>query len=575
MFQLAIIPGKIVDLDSYMLPIVDEIKSLGKHGLVVKRYDGEVITSKVHLVMATGDIPQITKFIHHQGHRAVHGCRICSVKGEGSLRNPGSKYYADSDAPLRPSSDFTDGNAATQILGPSIFSLLPTFNGSSFFGLDEMHLLGQGMGRFLVELIVEVNKSPRNSHILHGVKDGASNMDGYTFKVDHQKLAAAGKMIEESRRKIPVSFQGSWDNLISRTSGARAIDFLDFLLYVVPTLIVPLFEDKNVRLALLKLVRGCAIALQWELTEGLIREMENCFAHWHNYLREEIKANKISVAVFRPNNHYLAHIGMITRRNGCMRVYSARSMERTIGRYSRLIKSTVFSGKNAGNIVERLATRSIVNFSMDINSLLDMLSSSSQYNLDHQLWSPFSSANLASDTHIESVPIATIIKELKKYYSRSSSSSLHSNTINISARALLNSRVYSSCMYRRIRREYRRGNHHVLFYISHNSSFCWYVGSVHFYFQHNNSSEGDDSQFLVLVEVMKKHTCAKYDPTMPVVTMNGPGQPPRYAVISLNDIKYQVGLVQKSTDSLEHNVVAPYYIFRDNIKATAGKLVNI
>ncbi|KAG2192986.1 hypothetical protein INT47_010368 [Mucor saturninus] len=32
MFQLAIIPGKPKDLDSFFLPIVDEIKSLGEHG---------------------------------------------------------------------------------------------------------------------------------------------------------------------------------------------------------------------------------------------------------------------------------------------------------------------------------------------------------------------------------------------------------------------------------------------------------------------------------------------------------------------------------------------------------------
>lgn len=59
MFQLAIIPGKIKDLDSYLLPIVDEVKSLGEYGLIVKKYDGEQIKGKVHMVMATGDIPQV------------------------------------------------------------------------------------------------------------------------------------------------------------------------------------------------------------------------------------------------------------------------------------------------------------------------------------------------------------------------------------------------------------------------------------------------------------------------------------------------------------------------------------
>lgn len=159
-------------------------------------------------------------------------------------------------------------------------------------------------------------------------------------------------------------------------------------------------------------------------------------------------------------------------------------MERTIGRYSKLIKSKVFSGKNAGNIVERLAVRNSLNFSVDISEELETiqpkrtslddfyeLSSSSKFNYDHQLWSPFKSEDLSNGGFIESVSVDIIKKELKKYYSRSksSSSSLVSTKIDISARALLDSHVYSSIMYRRMRREYRRGNHFILFHASYNS----------------------------------------------------------------------------------------------------------
>lgn len=82
----------------------------------------------------------------------------------------------------------------------------------------------------------------------------------------------------------------------------------------------------------------------------------------------------------------------------------------------------------------------------------------------------------------------------------------------------------------------------------------------------------NNCQFLVLVEVMKEHNAASYDVTLPVVTMNAVGQTRRYVVISLNDVQHQVGLVQSSEDSLEHKVVAPYYIFRGNVKLTAGQL---
>ncbi|KAI8968632.1 hypothetical protein BDB01DRAFT_733094 [Pilobolus umbonatus] len=265
MFQLAVISGKIVDLDSYLLSIVDEIKSLGEHGLIVKKCSGEVIKGRVHMVMATGGIPQVSKFAHHKGHRAKFGCRICSVKGESSAVNPGVMYYRDSEANIRPVSDFVNGNEETKIVSPTIFASLPTFCGSSFFGLDEMHLLGQGIGRFVLKLIVpkyNVSFRPRNVD------------KAYTFFVDKKELEAAGHQIKESQKHIPTSFQGSWDNLIQKVDGARAIDFIDFLLYVIPTLIVPLLEGEIVKKVLLSLVRGCSIALQWDLTESLITEMQ-------------------------------------------------------------------------------------------------------------------------------------------------------------------------------------------------------------------------------------------------------------------------------------------------------------
>jgi hypothetical protein len=160
-------------------------------------------------------------------------------------------------------------------------------------------------------------------------------------------------------------------------------------------------------------------------------------------------------------------------------------MERTIGRYSKLIKSKVLSGKNAGNTVEKLAIRSSIQFSIDIQKKLNLikpnqtsldefyeLSSSSPYNLDHQLWGPFCSADLLNNnTMLESVPVPIIGKELERYYFRSSgvSAVLVSKKLEISARALIDNHIYGSSMYRRIRKEYRRGNHYILFHASYKS----------------------------------------------------------------------------------------------------------
>jgi hypothetical protein len=131
------------------------------------------------------------------------------------------------------------------------------------------------MGRLVHSLVVNVNKDPKNnSSFFYKRGDGSTNEAVYPFKISKQKLIEIGKCIQNSRAKVPVSFQGSWDDLCDKIDGARAIDFLDFLLYVVPTLIVPLISRPVAKKALVALVRGCAIAEQWKLTEGLIVEME-------------------------------------------------------------------------------------------------------------------------------------------------------------------------------------------------------------------------------------------------------------------------------------------------------------
>lgn len=132
-----------------------------------------------------------------------------------------------------------------------------------------MHLIGHGIGRMIHDLIVNPKNSPKYYH-----NRDAANKSKFTFLVDPTALRNAGICIERSRKTIPVSFQGSWDNLLAKTDGARAIDYIDFLLFVVPTLLVPLFDRVEVRSALLNLVKGCAIALQWNLTESLLVVME-------------------------------------------------------------------------------------------------------------------------------------------------------------------------------------------------------------------------------------------------------------------------------------------------------------
>lgn len=84
MMQLAILPGpgSPTDLDSFLLPVIDEFTHLGQHGMAVKLDGIEVCRSKAYMVMATGDIPAVASMCHHSGHTSTHGCRICTIVTE-------------------------------------------------------------------------------------------------------------------------------------------------------------------------------------------------------------------------------------------------------------------------------------------------------------------------------------------------------------------------------------------------------------------------------------------------------------------------------------------------------------
>jgi hypothetical protein len=116
---------------------------------------------------------------------------------------------------------------------------------------------------------------------------------------------------------------------------------------------------------------------------------------------------------------------------------------------------------------------------------------------------------------------------------------------------------------------------------------CWFVGAVIFFFEHNNTNQKEGTQFLAFVEVMEEHSAAEYDPCIPVVKrcksreeqlQENPtrtARSPTYAVINTKAITRQIGLIQNITDSLEYKVIAPYYVFNENIRLTAGDIRNL
>ena len=140
------------------------------------------------------------------------------------------------------------------------FAFLESFHGVAFFGLDEMHFLGHGVAQQFWRLIC-----------------GEFQADGdeqHVFALRTLQPETIGQLIEESRGTIPVAFQGTWKNVAKYSRRYRAVDWIDFLMHVAPTVILDNLRHEDTKRAAFSLLRACSIALQWHLTEDDIRQIE-------------------------------------------------------------------------------------------------------------------------------------------------------------------------------------------------------------------------------------------------------------------------------------------------------------
>ncbi|KAI8638449.1 hypothetical protein BD408DRAFT_24452 [Parasitella parasitica] len=268
--------------------------------------------------------------------------------------------------------------------------------------------------------------------------------------------------------------------LFRKQGELELVDLGDFLLYLVPTLIVPKLRSLDAQQAMLKLVRGCAISLKWDISSSDLDEMDACFRVFFGFCNSKINENQLSSSVFKPVVHYLSHISYVCRNLGPLRVYSTRSQERAIGYFKNLITRNVKTQAQASNLIQKVAIRSFLNQTLDIadegeiirpssysdNSYLD---NDDDENCTAQLWIPFKTVKLENDgEEFEGVKVSKFRKALSKYYRREFSE----DNINIigdiefvlAGRAWFDeSTVISSIYSARTKGEFRRAGYFVMF----------------------------------------------------------------------------------------------------------------
>ena len=67
---------------------------------------------------------------------------------------------------------------------------------------------------------------------------------------------------------MPTTFSSKWENPIEQSGGNRGVDWIDFLLHMVPTVFLPALTNDNAKKPLLSLTKACAVVLKWRITEN-------------------------------------------------------------------------------------------------------------------------------------------------------------------------------------------------------------------------------------------------------------------------------------------------------------------
>lgn len=152
---------------------------------------------------------------------------------------------------------------------PRLISSIKTFTKTTFYLGDEMHCISRGIGALVYNLL-----NPRTNVKFKHINIGTdTSIHSYTFELHHSSpdiMSNLGKLVDKSCVNIPPAFEGSWDGILGIN---RAVDYLDFLLYIVPTIIVPLLVSSPAKVALMDLINGCLIALQWDISRDDLTTM--------------------------------------------------------------------------------------------------------------------------------------------------------------------------------------------------------------------------------------------------------------------------------------------------------------
>ncbi|OAD68567.1 hypothetical protein PHYBLDRAFT_172988 [Phycomyces blakesleeanus NRRL 1555(-)] len=391
-----------------------------------------------------------------------------------------------------------------------------------------------------------------------------------------------GAAMVAAKSTIPTSLHGAWRDVTKNAGFFRAVDWADFLLFVVPTLVAERVQDLVARNTLLGLVQTCNLLMSWELSAEDQTSIRSNLVEWNLFLESLLSTADIDIGVFTINQHIIQHYPQMIDLYGPPRAYSTRSVERDIGEYSRSIKSNSQVSVNAGNIMIRLAqSRCVAELTTVANTKTppaNLLVYSAYTNgwpvteggdpanaeCEIEFWGPLKNLTIF-DSFEDRSHLSLLLKTF--YDLKGEECSMLEPSINTSRKAYLNGCVIDAAFNQSSTRE--ACHVHVQLQVdmnsrrsrSYRSGYKHFFGKVVIFFQHVHNSKRWSLALITIYSVHLKNG-------LPITSV----VKPKTIVIHASDIVELVGLVPSNVNG-SHYIIWPS--LKCGPKLTLGALSDI
>jgi hypothetical protein len=296
-------PNKPKDFDSFLWPLIEELKKLAVGERAFDAVTEQVFLIRAHLIAIFGDIPAISMVMKFKGHNGKCPCRMCAISGLRIPGEGGTTHYVPLDRSCHP--DVQTDSAAIQVYDPgqlplrshtqivqqafevdsaptasqaerlsksygikgtSILMQLGSIEFPSCFPYDFMHLLYENVLKNLILLWTGAFK---------GLDEGNGS-----YELMPSVWEAVGKATASSGRTIPSAFTASPPNVESSRFACTADTWSFWLLYLGPILLRKRFRSQAYFKHFVKLAKLVHLCIKFEMTQSDIDNIRDGFQSW-------------------------------------------------------------------------------------------------------------------------------------------------------------------------------------------------------------------------------------------------------------------------------------------------------